>query len=176
MLKDIPEYEGLYAITNMGRVWSYPKRCKHGRKTGKWLSPVNHRNGYLQIVFSKNGERKKYLIHRLVAFTFLPCEKNGLEINHKNGIRNDNRVENLEWVTRQQNNFHAYRVLGRINSNRQREVASLCGKKLRKLKIDIANEIRDKYRMQNISMKTLGELYSLSASNIYNIIRRKSYV
>jgi len=67
--------------------------------------------GYAQVQLSK---RKKYSVHRLVAFSFCYGFKEGLVVNHKNGIRNDNRCENLEWVTASENNFHSYRVLSRV--------------------------------------------------------------
>lgn len=80
------------------------------RLKGKILSPGRCSNGYLTISF--RPRTKFHLVHRLVAVAFLPGD-NELQVNHKNGIRNDNRVENLEWVTCSENHLHSYRELPR---------------------------------------------------------------
>lgn len=90
---DIPNYEGLYQISNFGRV----------RRNGKILKPAKDTNGYLQVGLCKNGIRKNARIHRLVALTFLPNPNNYPEINHKNEDKTNNVVENLEWCTREYN-------------------------------------------------------------------------
>lgn len=100
--KDIKGYEGLYQISNMGRV----KRFK--RKEEKNLNPCKDKRGYLRIDLYKKGNRKNITIHRLVAIHFIPNPENKPEVNHKHGIKTDNRATELEWVTTSENEKHAY--------------------------------------------------------------------
>jgi hypothetical protein len=78
-------------------------------KTNRLIKKV-YSNGYLLVGLFKNGERKFFLRHRLVAESFIPNTENKQFINHINGIRDDNRIENLEWVTHSENVKHAYDI------------------------------------------------------------------
>jgi hypothetical protein len=114
-MKAIPGYEGLYAVTKDGRVWSYPRKWKSGRSRnsnnqhlGKWLKPQKHTGGYLFVGLSAtSGQVRRMYIHRVVALTYLTNGKCLAEVNHKNTDKTDNRVSNLGWCTRQQNAKHA---------------------------------------------------------------------
>lgn len=93
---DIEGYEGLYAITDDGKVWSYHK--KHYKDLQEY-----QKTGYKFVTLFKNSKGKIHLIHRLVAEAFIPNHENKTCIDHINTIRTDNRVENLRWCTHKEN-------------------------------------------------------------------------
>lgn len=106
--KDIENFEGLYQISSIGRI--------KGRG-GKILSPfVNERN-YLKIGLSKNGEKKNYFVHKLVAEAYVPNPNNYPEVDHIDGNKQNNAVENLRWVDHSTNclnpntNFRFYKKM-----------------------------------------------------------------
>ena len=100
--KDVKGYEGLYQVSNIGRIWSVNRQ--------KYLKPYEG-NGYLKIdLFAKNGKRKKEYIHRLVALAFIPNPENLPEVNHKDENKYNNCVNNLEWCTHQYNNKYGTKV------------------------------------------------------------------
>lgn len=109
-----------HEVSNMGGVRSLPHVVSCGpapgvrRVGGVTLNPfISTATGYLQVVFA---DRKKHSVHRLVAHAFCDGYVSGKVVNHKNGIKTDNRASNLEWVTHAQNNQHAFSVLGRKGS------------------------------------------------------------
>lgn len=101
--KEIAGSYGPYEVSSEGRL----------RRGGRVLRSVFHKNGYEQVVLCHNAKPKTHWVHRLVAVTFSGPIPDGKEVNHKDGNRANNRAENLEYVTRAENNLHAYRVLGR---------------------------------------------------------------
>ena len=114
--KDIPGYEGRYQASNLGRLRS---------KERGMLSPFLSRGGYLVANVRRDGKRYGTGAHRLVAQAFIPNPEDKPQINHKNGIRTDNRPENLEWVTCSENNIHRRRVLHGGGGRRERAVICL---------------------------------------------------
>jgi hypothetical protein len=107
--KDIKGFEGLYEVSNLGNVRSLDRMVLHKNnymqfKPGKLIKPQYNHAGYLR--FDLLG--KKCRAHRLVAAAFIPNKYNKEEVNHINGIRDDNRLENLEWTTKSENNIHKY--------------------------------------------------------------------
>ena len=88
-MKDIKGYEGLYAVTSCGRVWS----CRQNR----FLIPINQNCGYRSVTLCKNGIRKPTLVHRLVAMAYIPNYENKPQVNHKDEDKTNNCVNNLEW-------------------------------------------------------------------------------
>ena len=98
--KDIKGYEGLYQVSNLGKVKSL-------KKHQKILKLSDNGRGYMFVGLSKNNKRKNKNVHRLVAETFISNYDNLLQVNHKDGNKNNNSVDNLEWVTQKQNLQHA---------------------------------------------------------------------
>ena len=96
----IKGYEN-YLISKQGDVYSVSSKINR-----KLI--MNRGTGYLQVSLWKNNIQKTMQVHRLVAIHYIPNPKNKPQVNHINGIKTDNRVENLEWVTDSENKFHAY--------------------------------------------------------------------
>lgn len=118
--KTIKGYENYYQISNQGRVKSVTRFVNDNNGVvllkSKILNPMINEKGYLRIGLSKNNQRKYKRIHRLVAEAFIPNPDNKPQINHKNGIKTDNRVSNLDWVSISENVKHSYHVLHRKKS------------------------------------------------------------
>lgn len=106
---------GLYQVSNLGRVKSLPRNTNNQYKNGLIMKP-RYSFGYLKLQLRKNGKSKMFFIHRLVAMAFLENYKAELQVNHKNGIKNDNNLKNLEMVTPSENQLHSYRILKNIPS------------------------------------------------------------
>jgi hypothetical protein len=104
----VKDYEGCYEVSNLGRV----KSLHLVGGATRILKGAKKRWGYIEVSLYKNGVGKNRSVHRLVAVAFIPNPENKLEVNHINGDKVDNRVENLEWNTRTENQLHSYRVLG----------------------------------------------------------------
>lgn len=101
-MRDIAGYEGLYAVTSCGRVWSY--------RSKRFLKSYKEGHGYLKVDLCKNGERKKKKIHRLVLETYCPCENmKDLQVNHLDENKENNSLNNLEWCTAKENSNYGTR-------------------------------------------------------------------
>lgn len=102
---DIPNFEGFYQISSFGRVKTV--KARRGATIGKILKPRDNR-GYLNVSLANGITRKKFGLSRLVALAFVPNPETKPQVNHINGIKTDNRPENLEWVTASENTYHMW--------------------------------------------------------------------
>lgn len=105
--KPIKGFEGLYEVSNFGNILSLKWR---GGSKPKLMTPIIHKNGYCNMALSKNGVIKRCLVHRLVAEAFISNPYNLPQINHKDEIKTNNHVSNLEWCTQAYNNVYGTRL------------------------------------------------------------------
>ena len=131
--KPIKGYEGLYEVSNLGRVKSL-KRWHHPRENilKNWFTT----DGYCATTLSKNSKYKHIRTHRIVAQTFIPKEMNKEEVNHKDGNKLNNCVDNLEWVSSSENQKHAYK----LGLHKPSGCATTNRKRIRCIDLDIEKE------------------------------------
>lgn len=109
--KDVSGYEGLYQVSNTGKVRSLNFGRGMGRGgSAKERSLVPSPDGYQRVILRKNGIRKSHFVHRLVAVAFVPVVDGKTIVNHKDGNRSNNRADNLEWCDQQYNATYANAV------------------------------------------------------------------
>ena len=117
-MKPVPGYEGLYSVSEDGRVWSHANRLHQG----KWLKQ-SLRNHYLSVDLCIGPKRKSWNVHRLVALAFLPNPDGLPQVNHKNSDKEDNRATNLEWCTASANKKHSWDAGTSIVTDAKREAS-----------------------------------------------------
>lgn len=112
--RDISGYEGLYKISNFGRIKSF-------KNNEKYIKPSKTKRGYLNVKFCKNKCINQFYLHRLVASAFIENIENKPIVNHKNGNKEDNNVFNLEWCTSSENAKHAH--ANNLNKGKKKSIA-----------------------------------------------------
>lgn len=112
--KDVVGYEGIYEVSSKGRVRTHKNKVTWSNRYQKWrhwkqryLKDKTPNGRDVRVTLWKNGKRKDFLVHRLVAFAFIPMIEGKNCINHIDGNPKNNNVENLEWCNHLENNRHA---------------------------------------------------------------------
>lgn len=147
-LKEFPNY----IIQDDGQVWS--------KGAGKFLAKGLSHNGYSMVILQHNCVRKTVRVGRLIGECFIPNPENKPTINHKNGIKTDDRAENLEWATCSENTIHFYKTGLQTGSHGERSA-------FHKLKLKQVREIR---KFKNPNCKELARKYNVSPRTIYRIL------
>jgi hypothetical protein len=167
--KNIKGYEGKYQVSSIGRVKSLQRISTFNNSKGlkkEIIIKTWNDEGYIRVKLSNNSVEKTYRVHRLVANEFLENPFNKSQVNHKNGIKTDNSVENLEWVTNSENSIHAFE-----NNLRKSPLGSNhVNSKLNEQKV---LEIRKIGRSK--SLKEIADIYYVDKSLISLILRNKAW-
>ena len=157
----VPGYDGIYMVSDMGNVLSLPRDVDKKRFVasydGKLLSLGDHNHGYKSVVLYKGDKGKTWLVHRLVAEAFIPNPGNKPDVNHKNGDKTDNRVDNLEWVTPKENSIHAVDVLKSFRRGA------------------LSDEAVQSIRADTRTQREIAEEYGIAQSDVYSIQTGRSY-
>ena len=169
--KDIIGYEGLYMVSNLGYIKSMAKEWitnKSKRKKPETIMRMaTDSNGYFQCWLSNgNGKPKNMLVHRLVATAFLENDCNKRCVNHKNGNKKDNRVENLEWATSSENIIHAFKNNLIMPPRGSRHGMSI---------IDEEDVLKIRELSEKYSKIELAKMFGIGRRSINNIVNRKSW-
>lgn len=162
--KKIDGFDGNYEVSNLGRVrsWAPKGRYKTRPKEGRILSLGGKNAPYLWVPLRSAKQSRYPSVHLLVAEAFVGPRPDGCEVNHKNGQTHDNRAENLEWVTKQQNEKHAADVLGKGVGARNPSA---------KLSDDQVAAIREAYASGSVSQYLLARISGVSQTQIGRIVR-----
>lgn len=176
--RDIPQYEGLYQVSNQGQIRSIDRIVRRNGETTKNLRgfillPLYQKSGYMFVFLSKNGKAKRMDIHRAVELAFIPNPENKPEVNHINEDKTDNRVENLEWATIKENRNYGTRIArGIANRNQTGEKNGMFGKRgslnpnsKKVLQYDLSGQFIREYD----SVKMAAEMTHSNASSIARV-------
>lgn len=168
-MKYIEGYEGFYSVDSLGRVYSH-------RRERFLKGSISHCSRYKTVTLCRDGIPRPFMIHRLVAKAFIDNPMEKAEVNHKDGDRINNGVENLEWCTRSENMKHAYAIgLHKVPSNsfgvgRTGTKRNDKSKLLKNDVIDIRRRYENGETFRNISFD-----YPLNESSIRRCCKRESY-
>jgi hypothetical protein len=160
--KEVNGYEKYLKVSNYGQVLRLGKSVKHWKGGDSYITEIfaktsltKKHKGYKQVKLCVDYSKKSFLVHRLVAEAFIPNIDDKPVINHKNGVKTDNRVENLEWCTISENTIHATRT--RLIKTKLTDIQAL----------EIFNS--------NLSQRALAEVYNINHTIVWRIKNKKAY-
>jgi len=163
---EIQGYEGLYSITSDGRVWSH--RCQ------KWMSAGDNGKGYKFVHLYLNQSSSRFYVHRLVASAFLDNPDSLPQVNHIDGVKDNNRVSNLEWSSLRHNMRHAWdEGLCRV-WEKQVESVTAYNKTKRSLSDEQVRDIR-KQHGRGDSARSLARKHGVQSGTVSQIVNGQSY-
>lgn len=166
-LRDVPGFEGIFAVTRDGRVWAHPRswirgKGSQGEHDGHWMNPVLDKTGYLRVRLSLGRRRCFPSVHRLVALTWLPNPRALPQVNHIDGDKLNNRDSNLEWCTSAENVKHAHAI-------------GLHGPRpSRKLTDEGARDLRVRHA-RGESVTELARHFLIDRKTVYGVLKGRTY-
>jgi len=170
--KKVNGYNGIYEVNRRGEVRSVTHflegRKGSGKQTGRILKQQKSIKGYMRVSLSLNNNRFNTSAHRLVALSFIPNPENKPQVNHKNGIKDDNRAENLEWCTNSENQIHAIKK----NLIKHNKAENHPNSKLTNIQVLKARKLS----RIGYSNRFLAITYGVSSTAMSNILNNKSYI
>lgn len=155
---NIPNFENEYGITVNGKIWSYKNR--------KWLKQYTSLRGYKRVDLYHKGCKSKHLVHRLVAQTFIPNYEHKLQVNHIDGNKLNNNVENLEWCTNTENINHA-KDMNLIKKGELKTTSKLTDKNV--------IEIKRYLKLNTFTQVELANMYNISRGVISGIKNNRGW-
>lgn len=165
--KGIPGYEGYYQVSTHGRIRSLDRYVgyrndKQRFSRGKILEPGKDKDGYFGVILSKENSKKGKRVHRLVLTAFDRPPKPGEQCNHKDGNKQNNHIENLEWCTVKQNIWHKENILGKHNRGEKNGGVELTEQKVKEIRVLLEKgwtqrRIAKKF---GVCKSTIGYIYS----------------
>lgn len=160
VFEDLKGYEESYQINDFGRIFTKRRLVGNQIYYGRELIPQITKDGYLKVTLSKDGESKKFYLHRLVAIQFLDNPDNLPQVNHIDGNKLNNQVSNLEWCTKQENQNHAVRT-GLMQRGQNRPSAKLT-----------EEQVLEIYKLKGIlKAQDIAKQYGVSKNTINCILR-----
>lgn len=159
-----------YEISNFGTLRSIERIDSRGcKRKSRIIKNFAERNGYRLVGLSSNNITKTYSVHRLVALAYMPNENIKLEVNHKDGNKSNNCVDNLEWSTRSENVQHAYnnKLINKKDVGENNHLS--------KLNNESVIEIRKLYKTKQYTQTKLGEMFGVSQDAISRIVNFQTW-
>lgn len=171
--KDVVGYENYYIVSNQGKVRSVERECtQYNGLTknyntrilpSKDVATFVDKDGYIKVRLNKAGVKNNHMVHRLVAIAFIPNPENKPEVNHKFGIKSDNRASELEWMTTSENQQHAH-------DNKLYECQKGETNGMSKLSEEQVREIHKLYSTGEVTQEYLSKLFNVAGSAISRIL------
>lgn len=154
---DIPGYEKFYAASKSGKIFS--------KRYGKIMKPGLDSGGYLRVfLHNEKQQRKCWAVHRLICLTFFGEDEKRSIVNHKNGIKKDNRLSNLEWTTYTGNAYHAIRKGLRVSLKKSEHPNA-------KLSVQEVIRIRKIRNDEKLTYQQISEMFNVSVGHVHRLIK-----